>query len=350
MQLDRPRRLAMLEQRADEYLSVAIANVQREYPHMPHFVATGREDYRTHRELHPAFYGSYDWHSCVEMHWTIVRLVRQVPDLAAADEARGVLDELLTPHNLAAEAAFFAKPEHRSLERPYGWGWLLTLQHELLTWEHPAARRWAGAVESLADVLTERLVDWLPALTYPQRTGVHPNTAFGLSRSLDYAALRARGGDSALVDAIRTAARSWFIADVDYPAQYEPSGADFLSPALAEAELMSRTLDPRAFAPWLTSFLPGIVSAEPASLFEPARVSDETDGQIAHLHGLNLSRAWMFTAMAERLPDDDARIEPLLEAAGRHAEASLSHVAGSDYAVEHWLAAYATLMLSHGSG
>jgi hypothetical protein len=244
------------------------------------------------------------------------------------------------------EADFFRNPNHRTLERPYGWGWLLTLQHELATWDDPDARRWAAAVEQLAEVLTASLVAWLPKLTYPQRTGVHPNTPFGLSRSYDYAKLLAARGDRALLDAIHEAAHRWFAADADYPAQLEPSGADFLSAALCEAELMARVLAPADFPGWLARFLPELPDERPANLFQPAIVSDSTDGQIAHLHGLNLSRAWAFIALADRLPTGDPRIAPLLAAAERHAAAALPFVTGSDYQVEHWLAAYAVLLLS----
>jgi hypothetical protein len=346
MPFDRQHRAAILRERAAEYVQVALVNITREYPHMPYFIATGPEDYRTHRELHPAFYGCFDWHSCVEMHWVIVRLLRRFPDVDPAAEARATLGELLTAEHVAIEARFFADPNHRTLERPYGWGWLLTLAHELATWDDPDGRRWASALEPLADLLTNHLVGWLPALTYPQRTGVHPNTAFGLSRSYDHATLRAEQGDDALLAAIQAAAARWFAGDVDYPAHYEPCGADFLSAALSEAELMARILPPAEFPSWLERFLPGLAQDQPAALFTPATVSDTTDGQIAHLHGLNLSRAWAFTALAERLPAADARIAPLLAAAERHAEASLPQVAGSDYSVEHWLAAYATLLLS----
>ena len=346
MPFDQSHRLSLLGERAADYVRVALVNVVREYPHMPYFVATGPEDYRTHRAFHPAFYGCFDWHSCVEMHWAIVRLLRRFPDVGPGDEARATLGELLTEEHLAVEAAFFADANHRSLERPYGWGWLLTLQHELATWDDPDGKRWAAAVEQLAEVLTGNLIAWLPKLTYPQRTGVHPNTAFGLSRSYDYARLRAERGDGALLAAIQEAARRWFLEDADYPAYLEPSGADFLSAALCEAELMGRVLEAAAFPGWLERFLPGLAEERPAALFRPAIISDATDGQIGHLHGLNLSRAWAFTALTARLPAGDGRIGPLLAAAERHAEASLRFVAGSDYMVEHWLAAYAVLLLT----
>jgi hypothetical protein len=313
---------------------------------MPYFIATGPDSYQLHRTLHPAFYGSFDWHSCVEMHWAIVRLLRLFPEDVPNDTARATLEELLTAENLATEAGFFSDPNHRSLERPYGSAWLLTLHHELATWDDPDAHRWATNLAPLVEVLVSNLVSWLSVMTYPQRTGVHPNTAFALSRCYDEAQLRTANGDAALFGAVRAAAKRWFVDDVDYPAHYEPSGADFLSPALTEAELMSRIVEPAALPIWLDQFLPGIAASQPSALFGPARVPGSLDGQMAHLHGLNLSRAWAFVALAERLPADDARVVPLLAAAERHADAALPHVIGSDYMVEHWLAAYATLLLS----
>jgi hypothetical protein len=346
MLFDRDHRSAILADRAALYTETALDAITREYPYMPYLIVTEPGPIPSHRQLHPAFFGSFDWHSCVEMHWAIVRLLRRVPDNAAAARARSTLDELLTANHIATEVAFFADPNHNTLERPYGWGWLLTLAHELATWDDPDGRRWASAVAPLAELLAVKIGSWLPKLTYAQRIGVHANTAFGLARSYDYALLRAGAGDSTLRDAIDEAARRWFLADVDYPAHYEPSGADFLSAALAEAELMQRVLESDTFAEWLQRFLPGLAREQPTALFEPATVSDTTDGQIAHLHGLNLSRASTFVRLAEGLPADDTRVAPLLAAAARHADASLPYVAGSDYNVEHWLAAYATLLLS----
>jgi hypothetical protein len=344
--LDTEARGGVLRDRAADYVRIALEGITTDYPVMPLFVATGPGPYRTHREMHPAFYGCFDWHSCVEMTWAVVRLLRAFPDDVPADQARATLNELLTPEHIAAEVAFFSDPNHRSIERPYGWGWLLTLQQELRGWDDPDAAHWAEAVQPLADLLAGNLAAWLPKLTYPQRTGVHPNSAFGLSRSYDFAKRLADQGDDALLRAIDTAARRWFLDDVDYPAQYEPSGADFLSPALTEAELMSRLLPAGEFIAWLDRFLPGIAAGQPTALFQPAIVSDTADGQIAHLHGLNLSRAWAFLALADHLPEGDARITPLRAAAERHRQASLSAVAGRGYMVEHWLAAYATLLLS----
>lgn len=346
MPFDRSHRLNLLRGQAGRYVEVALANITREYPHATMIFATSPESYQIHRVLHPAFYGSFDWHSCVEMHWVAARLLRLFPDEVPNEQARATLDGLLTAENLATEAAYFEDPMHRSFERPYGTGWLLTLYHELATWDDADAQRWARNLEPLVEVLVGNLISLLRIMTYPHRTGVHPNTAFGLSRSYAPAQLRAERGDDALRAAIHEAALRWFRNDVDYPAHYEPSGADFLSPALTEAELMSLILTPSEFPQWLAAFLPGIADRQPPQLFEPATVADSTDGHIGHLHGLNLSRAWAFTAIAERLPAGDARISPLLNAAERHTVQALPYVTGSDYVIEHWLAAYAVLLLS----
>jgi hypothetical protein len=195
-------------------------------------------------------------------------------------------------------------------------------------------------------VLTENLIDWLPRQTYPVRHGVHQNSAFGLLRSYDYASWSAKHESAALRDAIDDAAARWFIHDTDYPAHFEPSGTDFLSPALAEAEFMSRTMSPDEFAAWLDAFLPGVAERRPLTLFEPAVVSDLSDGHIAHLAGLNLSRSWSMLVLADRLPVGDARVPSLTDSAARHAAATLHHVVGKDYEVEHWLAGYAVGLLT----
>jgi hypothetical protein len=343
MTFDNQQQIDLLRRQAVSYVEVALESATREYPHFPYFIATGPDSYRLHREFHPAFFGSFDWHSCVEMHWVAVRLMRLFPDDVPLVQAKAVLGNLLSAENLATEAEFFHNPSHKSLERPYGWGWLLRLAAELEAWDDPDGRQWSSAVEPLARLLIGKLVDWLPRLTYPQRTGVHPNTAFSLTNALAYAL---QHPEEPWSEQIEDAARHFFLSDTGYPAGYEPSGADFLSPGLCEAVLMARVLDQQAFASWLAAFLPRLAESEPASLFTPAIVSDPTDGQIAHLHGLNLSRAWAFVQLSGALPTHDPRISPMLESAHRHAEASLPAVTGSDYMVEHWLAAYAVLLLS----
>ncbi len=334
-----------LHAEADGYARLALENIGREFPTYVSVLMQGPGEFPSRpRDWTPVFFGSFDWHSCVEMHWVLVRLLKVAPDVVPAAPIRAALDGQFTAAGLRAEARFMA--ERGRGQRPYGWGWALTLAHELATWDDPDARRWAAAMEPLAAVLTENFLGWLPKATYPVRVGLHANSSFGLSRALPYARLLAGSGQPELASAIAAAAHRWYAADADYPGSWEPSGHDFLSPALAEAELMTRLMPADEFAGWLRTFLPGTVCGEPASLFTPAVVSDSSDGQIAHLHGLNLSRAWCWRRLAETLPAADPRISVCLAAAQRHADASLPHVVGDDYMVGHWLAAYAVLLLS----
>jgi hypothetical protein len=351
----------ILQQNAAAYAQVAITNIGLEFPVGSYYVMNEPDDLPGRpRDLTPVFYGSFDWHSCVEMHWVLVRLLRTVPEFVPVAEIKATLDAQFTAEKLATEAAFMAGPDGFG-ERPYGWGWALTLVHEVESLarelaagqlEGPqaalleSAQQWLAALEPLGAALTGCFLDWLPKATYPVRYGVHQNSAFGLGRALPYAQERMAAGDGRLAEAIRAAARRWFATDKDYPAGWEPSGSDFLSAALIEAELMTLLLPADQLSTWLTGFLPGIVSGEPSSIFNPALVSDSADGHIAHLHGLNASRAWCWRRLAESLPSGDARIVPALDAAWRHAEAALPHVVGSHYMVEHWLAAYAVLLLS----
>ncbi len=320
--------------------------MRREYPTHVSYWITAPGPLAPPRELHPAFYGSFDWHSCVEMHWVLVRLLRAVPDLAVAREARSALDENLTASALVAEAAYCARPEHRSFERPYGWGWTLALANELAGWEDPDAARWLANMGPLVEILRTRFLEWLPKATYPLRMGMHGNSAFGVTLALPYARADSRASRPELEREMTAAARRWFAKDIRYPAAWEPSGSDFLSPALTEAVLMREILDTRAFRDWLGRFLPDIARREPRSLLEPAIVSDASDPQIAHLHGLNLSRAWGMRRIVEVLPAGDSRALVLEAAIRRHTEASLGAAVGSDYMVEHWLAAYAVLLLT----
>lgn len=335
----------VLHAQAAAYARVALTNIAREFPGDVHHTMTAPGDFPSRpRERTPVFFGSFDWHSCVEMHWLLVRLLRRVPDAVPQDEVRAALEGQLTEVGLAAEARFMGQPADGNRQRPYGWGWALALAHELASWDDPDAHRWAVNFAPLAEVLTTSFLNWLPKATYPVRYGVHSNSAFGLSRALPFA--RAEASDTALLDSITAAAERWFAADRDYPGGWEPSGSDFLSPALVEAELMAQLLPTERFAAWLGAFLPGIERGEPRALLTPAFVSDASDGQIAHLHGLNASRAWCWRRLAESLPAGDARIARALAAARMHADAALPHVIGDDYMVEHWLACYAVLLLS----
>jgi len=336
----------LLRAEAPNYARVALTNIRREFPSGVYHNMTAPGDFPFRPKARtPAFYGSYDWHSCVEMHWLLLRLLRIAEDVIPVKQIRSVLNAHFRPVALAAEKEFIASRNGLG-ERPYGWGWALALVHEARALDDPEGKKWATALQPFADAVTGCFLNWLPKATYPVRYGVHANSAFGMARAWDYAQARAETGDAALLEAITAKAYAWFGGDTMYPAAWEPSGHDFLSPALAEAELMARVFPPEEFGTWLSVFLPGIAGGEPATLFTPAVVSDPADGAIAHLHGLNASRAWGWRRIAESLPDGDPRIESAVAAARTHAGAALPHVIGDDYNVEHWLACYAVLMLS----
>jgi hypothetical protein len=322
---------------APDLAATALRTVREEFPNglYVHFDRPGDAPHRP-RDRHPAFYGSYDWHSSVEMHWVLLRLLRVAPDAVPAAEVRGVFDEHWTPEGIATEVAFAVS--HPGWERPYGWAWALTLHEEAASWAAaPDApddvRRWAAVLQPLADHFLGAFGRWLPAATYPVRSGLHPSSAFGLLMALP--AARRAGVDAGLIEA----AVRWFGNDVDAPVRWEPSGSDFLSPSLVEAVLMSVVLPAADVPAWLSRFLPGLAAGP---LFAPAVVSDASDGQTAHLHGLNLSRAWCLGRLAAALTDVR---DLVLASAAEHAAAALPHGSGSDYMVEHWLAAYALLYL-----
>jgi hypothetical protein len=338
----------VLRANATAYALVALTNIAREFPSDVRRVMGAPGDFpHRPRDRNPVFYGSFDWHSCVEMHWLLATLLRVVPREVPAQEIRMALDAQFSESALRAEARFVADRDEGARQRPYGWGWALALVHEVDALPaDEATRAWAANLRPLADTITTRLLEWLPRQTYPVRYGIHVNSAFGLRLSLPHARDRAAAGDPALLEAITDAALRWFGADTDYPGGWEPSGSDFLSPALVEAEFMASLLPADRFVPWLDAFLPGLDQDEPAALFGPAVVSDSPDGQIAHLHGLNVSRAWCWRRIAEALPDDDPRVERLLASSATHAAAALPFVVGDDYMVEHWLAAFAVLLLA----
>ncbi len=323
---------------AERFADLALGHVRREYPNNLDHALAGPADAVTPRALHPIFYGSYDWHSCVHGHWMLARLLRRFPDMRRGADIRALFDEQFTPETVAGECAYFAAPTARGFKRPYGWAWLLKLATELALLDDP---RWSHALAPLADLLAQRFGDFLPIAAYPVRSGAHFNTAFGLRLAADYAAA---AGDRALAAVVVDAARRWYGEDADCPAWGEPGGDDFLSPALIEAECMRRLLPEEAFRPWFDRFLPGIAEGRPATLFGPASVTDRTDGKIAHLDGLNLSRAWCWRALAAALPAGDPRRSAMEEASARHLAAGLPHLS-SDYMGEHWLASFATLAL-----
>jgi Protein of unknown function (DUF2891) len=334
---------ALSPEQRSAFARLALKGLSKEYPNKPEHVMAGPGDVKGPRDLHPAFYGSYDWHSSVHGHWMLVRLIRLFPDLNEAAEVRAVLGDHLTPEKIKVEAEYFARKDNKSFERPYGWAWILKLAQELNGWDDPDAKVWAKNLRPLAEVIVARYLDFFPKQTYPTRTGVHPNTAFGLAFAHDYA-VAAR--DTRLVALVTERARAYFAADVLVPAAWEPGGADFFSPSLMEADLMRRVLPAAEFRAWLNAFLPGAAQAEPKALFEPAIVTDRSDPQLVHLDGLNLSRAWCMRSLATALPAGDPVRAALIISARRHAQAALEHVASGDYAGEHWLASFAVYLLS----
>jgi len=323
---------------AARFTAIALTHVTREYPHKSaDHVMAGPEDATLPHERYPIFHGSYDWHSCVHGYWLLARLHRRVPNLPQGPAIAALIDRQFTAANIAGELAYLQRPTSRGFERPYGWAWLLMLQAELARHATDEGRRWAERLAPLAAAYADRFRDFLPRATYPIRSGAHFNTAFALALATEYA----DACDAALRPLLHATAERWYAADADCQA-WEPSGDDFLSPALVEAECMRRLLPPDAFRAWLARFLPRLGQGAPPTLFQPAEVSDRTDGKIAHLDGLNLSRAWCWRGLA-------AAAEPplralALAAAERHLDASLPHVAG-DYMGEHWLATFAVLGL-----
>jgi hypothetical protein len=338
-----PETPTMSLEQASSFARLALKNIQQEYPNKPEHVMNGASDILAPRSLHPAFYGSFDWHSSVHGHWMLVRLLRTNPELPERKLIREVLDKHLTAENIRAEAGYFESPNRQSFERTYGWAWLLKLAEELHGWNDADGRRWSENLRPLAEAIAARYRTFLPKQTYPIRTGVHPNTAFGLAFALDYA--RAVG-DQPLAELIVERSRAYYLKDAAAPAAWEPGGTDFLSPALVEADLMRRVLPPADFAVWLHRFLPDLARGEPKSLLEPAAVTDRGDPQLVHLDGLNLSRAWCMRNIAAALPSDDPARKTLAEAAARHADEALRHVASGNYMGEHWLASFAVYLFS----
>src|SRR4051812_31752603 len=304
------------------FAKLVLSCVRREFPYQPAHVLGSRADLRAPRELHPAFYGCYDWHSAVHGHWLLAHLARNFPDLPQAATIRKVLDAHLSARNLKAEARYLKS--HPGFERPYGWAWALKLAQELAGWDD----RLAANLQPLVEVIEDHYLDWLPKQTYPIRSGTHTNTAFGLSFALDYARAANRQG---LKKIILQKSKAYYARDGNYPAAWEPGGNDFFSPALVEADLMRRVLGPAEFAKWFRAFLPEI----PPALLNPAKVSDRTDGQLAHLDGLNLSRAWGFFNLSSVVPGKQA---VLLQAGKKHLRAGLRQGLSGSYAGEHWAA------------
>ena len=321
-------------QMAARLARIALGHVTKEYPHKLDHVLGSDEDALPPRVLHPIFYGSFDWHSCVHAWWTLLTLRRLFPDSKEADEIALMADDAFTEANVEGELAYLERPLAGGFERPYGWAWLLALHREAA---RDPEQPWAEYLEPLARAFAARLSQYLTILTYPIRTGTHFNTAFALVLASEWAS----EFDPELDMAICQRATDWFGGDRDCQA-WEPGGDEFLSPALTEALCMARTQPPSDFEHWFEGFLPRVCERQPITLFTPAIVSDRSDGKIAHLDGLNLSRAWCWRSIAPSLPPETGKIA--LAAADEHLVAAMPYIAG-DYAGEHWLASIALLAL-----
>lgn len=323
------------EAQAARMAGIALGHVAREYPHKLDHVLSGDGDAQTPRALHPIFFGSFDWHSCVHGWWLLFRLLHKFPGHARAAETRALAAASFTPEKIAAERAYFARPSSKGFERPYGWAWILMLHAELSRANNPLA----AVFQPLAEDFAAAWRAHLPLLTYPIRTGAHANTGFALVLISHWA----DDHDRPLLGLMQARARAWYGADKAAQA-WEPDGDAFLSPTLMQALAMATLLPAPEFRIWFKAFLPAAGQRQPASLFTPAMVSDRSDGKIAHLDGLNLSRAWAFRRIAAALGPRDATSPVLRAAAEAHLAAALPHIAG-DYAGEHWLATFALLAL-----
>jgi Protein of unknown function (DUF2891) len=334
---------SLSEKQASHFAALALKCVGREFPNKPEHVINNDSEVKSPKTLHPAFYGCYDWHSSVHGHWMLVRLLKTHPNLPETQEIRHALNANLTAENIQAEVAYMKQSNRQSFERTYGWAWALKLSEELHSWNDPEGKRWSENLQPLAELLSKSYRAFLPKQTYPIRTGVHPNTAFGLAFALDYAKAV---GDRELETLLSERSRTYFGKDVNYPGAWEPGGEDFFSAALLEADLMRRVMTPREFATWFHQFLPGVAKGDPQALLQPAIVTDRTDPKLVHLDGLNLSRAWCMRSIAAALPANDPARKVLASSADKHGSAALAHVASGDYAGEHWLASFAVFLLS----
>lgn len=328
---------------AARFAALALKCVHQEYPNKISHTLAGDADVKPPRALFPAFHGCYDWHSAVHGHWLLVRLLKHFPDAPFAAPARAALAQSLTKENIAGEVAYLQQPGRESFERPYGLAWLLQLSAELRSWKDPQGQEWARNLAPLEAEAAARIKRWLPDLYYPIREGEHDQTAFSFGLMWDWAGV---AGDAEMRKLLADAARRFYAADRNCPLSYEPSGQDFLSPCLAEADFMRRVLDKPAFTAWLTTFLPTIPHDAYKSWLTPAVVTNRSDPKLAHLDGLNLSRAWMLQGIALGLGAGDSRVLALGSAARSHSAAALPQVTGEHYEGGHWLGTFAVYLVT----
>ena len=331
-------RLQLTDEHANKLVKLPIKCIDIEYPNKLNQVIGSDEYLRSPKNLHPAFYGCFDWHSAVHGHWSLVRLAKEKPNMKERDRIIAGLKAHITPENIAEEIKYFEDSLSQGFERTYGWAWLLKLAEELETWDDPEAMRLSENMEPLANVIVERCMKFLPKLHYPIRVGTHTNTAFALCMIYDYAQTT---DNESLMNLIKERAVDFYATDTDCPLSWEPSGYDFLSPCFEEANIMRRVYSKEEFKAWLEKFLPELGSQDFA--LKPAVVSDRTDGHLVHLDGLNFSRAWCLYGIANTLPEDYGH---LVEIGNKHIEYSFENLVGDSYEGGHWLASFALLALA----
>lgn len=325
----------------ERFASLALQCVHQEYPNKIAHVLSGDQDVAPPRQLTPVFYGCFDWHSSVHGHWLLTRLLRLHPGLELAPQIEAALEQSFQAEKVAQEVIYVSHDQRASFERPYGVAWLLQLTAELREWDDPRAHRWLAILEPLESVLLARMETWLPKLAYPIRIGEHAQTAFAFGLFLDWARAANREDFFKLVAG---KSKEFYLADQDCPLAYEPGGQDFLSPCIAEADLMRRILTQNEFADWLSGFMPGIPEDGSVDWLPLAVVTDPSDGKLAHLDGLNISRAWMLEGIASGLPEPDDRRVTLLNTANNHRKSGLQSVTGEHYEGGHWLGSFATYL------
>ena len=323
-------------QQSNNLAELPLSCIQKEYPNKPGETLGGKEDIGEPHELHPAFYGCFDWHSSVHGHWSLVKLLKDFPDLEKRQIIRSTLSENITKENIQAEVEYFKREHSKSFERTYGWAWLLKMAEELHTWNDPLAKKLEQNLNPLTDLIVQRYIEFLPKLEYPIRVGEHTNTAFGLAFAWDFAKTT---GNKVLLKTIESRAKDFYLSDADCPMDWEPSGYDFLSPCLEEIDLMRRVLEPEAFHNWMKKFAPQLRSED--FYMEPGIVSDRSDGKLVHLDGLNFSRAWVFYGLAGQYPE----YRHLIDLGNKHIKHSLPYLVGDSYEGGHWLGSFAVYAL-----
>lgn len=329
---------ALTADQVESFARLALKNIQTEYPNKPGNIVVDAESVRTPQEMHPAFYGCFDWHSSVHGHWMLIRLLRLYPNGSLESEIREKLNQNLSAKNLAGELQYFEEEQHKTFERTYGWAWYLRMADELEGWEDEDGKRWRENLRGLEKLLVKRTLDYLPKLSFPIRTGLHGDTGFALAQILDYSR---KLNNSELEELIVKRSRDYYLNDVKYPTMYEPSGQDFFSSCLNEADLMRRVLSPKEFVEWFDKFLPTLKDGDGGNLMIPVEVSDTKDGYIVHLAGLNLNRGWCMQGIASSLPVGDPRVDLLNGSAVDHASMGYKYVFSGNYEGDHWLATFA---------